>query len=342
MIRLGLVGCGKVVEAFHLPALAHVPGLTLSALVDVDTSRARALAVRAGVPDARVATDVREVMDVCDAALIALPNHLHASVGALLLEHGRHVLIEKPMATTVAECTRLIDAARASGAVLGVAMVRRFTPAYQLVADLAASHAFGAVRRIAVREGVVYNWPATTGFFVKRAESGGGVLVDFGPHVLDGIVSWLGPLVVTSYEDDAYGGVEAECRVTLTSPAGAAIDVELSRLRLLPCTARVEFERALVEVNLRSGAIDLVVGDSSHPIRGQAGSGAIGAWTPGSDPFALQFAAFAEDIRGERGVLPTALAARDIAVMFEQCAELRNPLSGPATPAMAHGEESRA
>jgi predicted dehydrogenase len=342
MIRFAIIGCGKVVEAFHVPALAQVPGLMLSAVVDVDAARARALAARAGAPDAQVATHVREVIDACDAALIALPNHLHASVGALLLEHGRHVLIEKPMATTVAECTRLVDAARASGAVLGVAMVRRFTPAYQFVADLAASRAFGPVTRITVREGVVYNWPATTGFFVKRAESGGGVLVDFGPHVIDGILSWIGPLTATSYEDDAYGGVEAECRVTLTASAGAAIDVELSRLRLLPCTARVEFERATVEVNLRSGAVDLAVGGSSHPVRGQAGSGAVGAWTPGVDPFALQLAAFRDDIVAGRGVLPTALAARDIAVLFEQCGAMRRPMSGPATPAVDRLGEARA
>jgi predicted dehydrogenase len=334
VIRLAIIGCGKVVETFHLPALARVPELMLSAVVDVDTTRARLLAAGAGAPDARVSSDLGEIVEHCDAALIALPNHLHAAVGTRLLEAGRHVLIEKPMATTVAECDRLIDAARASGAVLGVAMVRRFSPAYRIVAELATSHAFGAVRRVCVRDGVVYNWPAATGFFVKRSEAGGGVLVDFGPHVLDGLFWWLGSLALESYEDDAYGGVEAECQVALRSSTGAAVEIELSRLRLLPCTARIEFERATMEVNLRSGTVDLAVGESSQPIRGQVGSGTIGAWTPGVDPFLLQLTAFAEDIAGCRGVLPTAVAARDIAALFEACAAIRRPLTGVATPAV--------
>jgi predicted dehydrogenase len=340
MIRLAIIGCGKVVETFHLPALARVPELTLSAVVDVDIARASVLAASAGVPDARVSSNVREVADTCDAALIALPNHLHADVGTRLLEAGRHVLIEKPMATTVAECDRLIDAARASGAVLGVAMVRRFSPAYQIVAELAASQAFGAVRRVRVRDGVVYNWPAATGFFVKRSEAGGGVLVDFGPHVLDGLLWWLGSLTLESYQDDAYGGVEAECHLELRSSSGAIVEVELSRLRLLPCTARIEFERATLEVNLRSGTVDLAVGDSLHPIRGQVGSGTVGAWTAGVDPFALQLSAFAGDIVARRGVLPTAVAAHELAALFEACAAIRRRLTGVATPAVVGASRS--
>ena len=335
MIRLGIVGCGKVVEAFHLPALAHVENMAVTAAVDVDTARASALAARAGALDARISSNVDDIVDACDAVLIALPNHLHASVGVALLERGRHVLIEKPMATAVADCERLLDAARASGAVLSVAMVRRFMPAYQLVRELAANRSFGTIRRIRVREGVAYNWPATTGFFVKRAEAGGGVLIDFGSHVIDALVWWLGGLTVAGYEDDSYGGVEAECHVRLGSPDNVEIEIELSRLRLLPCTARIEFDRATLEINLRNGAADLVVGESRHPVRGQVGTGAVGAWEPAADPFALQLRAFAHDITTARGPMPTATAAHDVAALFEACVAVKRPLTGPASPAIA-------
>src|SRR5436190_112288 len=91
-----------------------------------------------------------------------------ARCGCLTRGRGRIVLVEKPMATTAAECDRMIAAARASGAVLRIGLVRRFIPAYQLAAEIIAAGTFGALRRITVREGVVYDWPATTGFFLSR------------------------------------------------------------------------------------------------------------------------------------------------------------------------------
>ena len=333
MIRLGILGCGRVVEVFHLPALAQVPDLTLTAVMDVDQTRARAIADRAGVPGARVTSDVRDIVDGCDAALVALPNHLHASTCAVLLEHGCHVLVEKPMAVTVAECDRMIAAASRGGAALGAAMVRRFSAGHRLVRELVISRTYGAVRRVTVREGVAYNWPAATGFFLKPAEAGGGVLVDFGAHVLDTITWWLGDVKVVAYEDDAYGGVEAECRIDLVSPGGATVEIELSRLRNLSCSARIEFEHAVLEVNLRNSAADLTTSAGAQTIRGHVGVGIGEEWTTGVNPFAAQLRQFAADIASRRGVVETARAARSLAVVFESCRALRQPLRGPASPA---------
>src|SRR5258707_74699 len=81
----------------------------------------------------------------------------------------------------------------------------------------------------------------------------GGVLVDFGSHVFDALSWWLGPLTVLAYEDDACGGVEAECRAQLSDARGVLIDVELTRLRHIPCTARIDWDRATIEIDLRSG-----------------------------------------------------------------------------------------
>jgi predicted dehydrogenase len=332
MIRLALIGCGRVAEAFHLPAIARVDGVVLSAVVDVDQSRARSLASMSGVKGVVVAREVADVFGACDAALIALPNYLHAPVCVPLLERAHHVLVEKPMASTVDDCDQLISTARASGAVLSVAMVRRFIAAYELVNELITQRTFGAVRRVRVREGVVYNWPATTGFFLKKEQAGGGVLVDFGSHVLDALVWWLGDLTVESYEDDACGGVEAECRIKLSSAQGVAIDIELSRLRRLSCTARVECERAAVEINMHSGAADLFVVGTRTPLRGRVGVLDRGGWAAAADPFTLQLQAFVTDIHRQAGVTSTAATARSVATLFEACASRRQPLVGPASP----------
>jgi predicted dehydrogenase len=242
------------------------------------------------------------------------------------------VLVEKPMATTAAECDRMIAAARASGAVLRIGLVRRFIPAYQLAAEIIAAGTFGALRRITVREGVVYDWPATTGFFLSRREAGGGVLVDFGSHVLDALSWWTGGLTLAAYEDDAFGGVEAECRIELSAARGVEITVELSRLRRLPCTAKLEFALATLELNLHNGAVDLTLAGSPAAVRGSVGAQCSGAWTPPPNQFVQQLAAFAGDIHGGRGVTETAETARDVAELFEQCQRARTPLGGPASP----------
>jgi len=331
-LRLAIIGGGRVVEALHAPALAQVKAFVPSVLVEQDETRARALAATLG-GDIAVAGSVAEAADRCDAALVALPNALHARVCVELLERGRHVLVEKPMATTVAECDRIIGAARASGAVLSVGMVRRFIPAYVFIRDIIAAGTFGPLRQIAVREGVVYDWPATTGFFLSRRQAGGGVLVDFGSHVLDALAWWTGGLTVASYEDDAFGGVEAECRIELGAPHGVGITVELSRLRRLPCTAKLEFALATIEVNTYSGSVDVMLAVSPTAVRGRVGAQASGGWAAPPNQFALQLAAFAGDIQRRAGVTETAETARDVAELFEQCLRDRRPLGGPASPA---------
>ena len=205
--------------------------MTLSAVLDVNPSRASGCSPQVRRLRRAFATDLSDLVGRCDAALVALPNYLHASACISLLEQGCHVLVEKPMAISVEDCDRLIAAARGSDAVLSAAMVRRFVAAHKLVREVISKQTFGAIRRIRVAEGVAYNWPATTGFFLKKEQAGGGVLVDFGSHVLDALLWWLGDLTVSAYEDDAYGGVEAECHVRCMSTAGVAVDIELSRLR---------------------------------------------------------------------------------------------------------------
>jgi predicted dehydrogenase len=333
-IRLAIVGCGRVVETFHAPALRDVNVFTPTVVVERDDDRGRAVAATFG-HDVAIAASIAEALDRCDAALVALPNGLHARVCVELLEHGRHVLVEKPMATTTAECDRMIAAARASGAVLRVGLVRRFIPAYQLVAGIIAAGVFGALRRITVREGVVYDWPATTGFFLSRREAGGGVLVDFGSHVLDALSWWTGGLTLASYADDAFGGVEAECRIELTAARGVEIVVELSRLRRLPCTAKLEFALATLELNLHSGAVDMMLGGSPAAVRGRVGAQSCGAWAPPPNQFVQQLAAFADDIHRGTGVSETAETARDVAELFEHCQRARKPLGGPASPVEA-------
>jgi predicted dehydrogenase len=251
-LRLALIGCGAVAASGHLPALQRI-GVTPSLLIDRDASRAARLAGEFGVRD--TGCDYRAHLGRFDAAVVALPHHLHERVCVDLLRRGVHVLVEKPMATSAASCSRMIAAADEGGATLAIGLMRRFRHAAHWVKEALEARLLGEILSFDIEEGTPYCWPVTSDFFLRRETAGGGVLIDTGPHTLDLALWWLGDLHVREYQDDSYGGVEADCLVRLESDTGARGRVELSRTRNLRNTAILRGTRGELEVSLHSNSI---------------------------------------------------------------------------------------
>lgn len=124
-LRVGVVGVGHL-GARHAQIYAAMPGVRLTAVCDVQTARAMRLA---HTLHCRALTDHRQMIGLVDAVSLAVPTTLHAAIGQALLAHGIHVLIEKPIATTLAEANRLIRTAAHSRVVLQVGHVERFNAA---------------------------------------------------------------------------------------------------------------------------------------------------------------------------------------------------------------------
>src|SRR4029079_2627700 len=112
-----------------------------------------------------------------------------------------------------------------------------------LVRNLLRDGLLGEIRGFDLRQGVIPRWPFATDFLLKKEMAGGGVLADFGVHVLDLLLWWLGDLNPTDYRADALGGVEWDCEMTLTTGAGITGKVEISRTRNLRNTCVFEGER---------------------------------------------------------------------------------------------------
>ena len=104
-LRVGVVGCGAVAERYHLPALLASDDVEVVAMVDPVLERAQALAGRAGVPEAYA--DHGDLAGRVDLAVVAVPNAFHVTVATDLMRAGVDVLVEKPMARTVAECDEM-------------------------------------------------------------------------------------------------------------------------------------------------------------------------------------------------------------------------------------------
>jgi predicted dehydrogenase len=331
-VRLAVVGCGAVAQIHHLPAIVASDRVEAAVLVDADEKRARALAERFGVSE--VATDFKDLPGKVEAAVVALPNSLHAPVSIDLLRRGVHVLVEKPMAMNVRECDEMIDAARAGRAVLAVGLDFRFFDASLFVRNLLRDGLIGEIRRFDLRQGVIPRWPFATDFLLKKETAGGGVLADFGVHVLDLLLWWLGDLTATDYRDDAMGGVESDCEMSLATPTGIQGEVEVSRTRTLRNTCIFEGERAKLEVGVwdPDPEIRLSIAGSEVSLAGHA-RGDMGSKTGSAlnftDVFVRQIDDFARAIRLRREpFIPGAEGRRSLA-LIEDCYGRRQPLELP-------------
>jgi predicted dehydrogenase len=181
MARVALFGCGWIQDFHARGVLAH--GDELVAVANHREASALAFAERHGI--ARVTTDWEALAadpDV-DAAIVSTPNALHAPPSIALLRNGKHVLVEKPMATSVAECDAMIDASTASGASLMVAHCWRFRDEVRAMRDRIAGGELGEIVKTR-GYGVHASW-GPSGWFTDRALSGGGALVDMGVHAID-------------------------------------------------------------------------------------------------------------------------------------------------------------
>jgi len=254
-IRLGIVGCGAVTQKLHLPSAVKVEGCSVTILVDSDRSRAEQLAAKYNIP--ATSTDFRELPQYADVAIVAVPHRLHASIGEYLLSAGCHVLMEKPLALTDAECHHLITLAKEKKVILTVGLMRRYFRAHQIAKKLIEASTLGEIKSFDIREGNIYNWPVASQFMFRAGESGGGVLVDNGAHTLDFVLWCLGDVASVEYYDDNLGGVEAECILHLQMKSGAKGVVELSRLRNLRNTAVISGEKGEIEVHMRRDEIFL-------------------------------------------------------------------------------------
>jgi predicted dehydrogenase len=182
LVRVALFGCGWIQDFHARGVMAHPLG-ELVAVANHREATARVFAERYGIE--RVITDWEALAadPEIDAAIVATPNALHAPQSIALLRSGKHVMVEKPMATTVAECDRMVDAARDSGAWLMVAHCWRFHDDVIAFRDRVAAGEFGDVVKTR-GYGAHANW-GPEGWFVDGALAGGGALVDMGVHAID-------------------------------------------------------------------------------------------------------------------------------------------------------------
>lgn len=326
-LRMAIVGCGAIAKGIHVPVTVLLDQVEVTVLVDKFLPRAHDLADKYGVPV--VVDDYRDVIGKVDAAIVSLPNHLHAPVTIDLLQHGIHVLVEKPMALKASECDRMIAAARDADAVLAVGMDCRFFAFSRFFKRFIEDQVLGKILSFDIREGSVYSWSVASDFIFRKEMAGGGVLTDVGIHCLDLLLWWLGDYESVEYYDDAMGGVEADCEVHLRLQCGVSGVIELSRIRDLRNSWIFRGERGTLEFGLGTDPlIRLKTKSNEVDLAGHARWGDM-VDTRIQDVFRRQLDDFAEAICSHRVPFVPGEEGRRSVELIEACYAVRQPLKQP-------------
>jgi len=188
-IRLAVVGTGAISQIVHVPILVEREDVELVALADTDSLKAETIARRFGVAEV---TDSEQVLtrDDLDGVFLCTPNHTHEEMALQALEAGKHVFVERPVATSAAGAARVIQAARAAGRSLAVGLPHRFRPevvALRSFVDGGELGALYAVRGSWLTRRVPVIRPT---WRQDKAASGGGALIDLGVSALD-LCLWI-------------------------------------------------------------------------------------------------------------------------------------------------------
>lgn len=212
-IRAAVVGVGYLGK-FHAQKYAALPDADLVAVADVNEDNARTIAE---THQAGHTGDYRELLDQVDAVSIVVPTRLHHEVARSFLEHGVHVLLEKPMTTTVDEARELVEIASAQQRILQIGHLERFNPAVLALEDVLHRPLFIESHRVAP-------------FNPRGADVN--VILDLMIHDIDLILDMVG---------------EAPERIDVSGVPVLSSDIDIANARLQfegGCTANVTASRA--------------------------------------------------------------------------------------------------
>jgi predicted dehydrogenase len=216
-IRLGVVGCGGF-GLFALQQFTQVEGVKLVGMAGTHRPAALAAAARFGVENVEDVGTLLERKDV-DLIYIATPPFLHYSEGIAALESGKHLIVEKPLALTVAQADAMIDAARKRNLLVVANLMQRYNPLFEMVRTLVETKTLGDPLHATFENYASDENLPESHWFWDRAKSGG-IFIEHGVHFFDLLEGWLGKGKVVSAQVGVRPGTPIEEHVNATARYG--------------------------------------------------------------------------------------------------------------------------
>ncbi|MER3397302.1 MAG: fructose reductase [Chloroflexota bacterium] len=291
MTQLGwaIISTGRHPDARMAPAINRARNSRLVAVMSRDLDRAKAFAARHGALRAYDSLEAVLADPDVQAVYIASPNHLHAEQTIAAVQAGKHVLCEKPMALTVEDGRRMVEAARAAGVKLGVAFHCRHHPAHRWAREVVGSGGLGEIVYATACWSALALGPRPE-WWSKPEQVGGGAIMGTGVHVLDLLRFVLGREVVEVFAYQDSPPIEFTDSILLRFDDGSTAHVVCSRKVAYPNN-----DLNIYGVAGRVRAYDTISTDLKGSLEVVTGAGTTSETFEAEDPARALYVGLVED-----------------------------------------------
>ena len=203
---IAVIGCGRIAQGSHFPALSKIPGVKIKYACDLIKEKAEKMKneypelVGEAITDYHVALSDPEV----EAVFVLTPNHSHYTVTMDALRAGKHVMCEKPVTVNYEKSLEMAREAEKQGKILNIGVCNRYHTSVVKLEKMNRNGEFGQIYHVCCSFRAFRCIPGLGGPFTTKAESGGGVLIDWGIHFLDLILYVLGDAKLISASANTY------------------------------------------------------------------------------------------------------------------------------------------
>ena len=260
MLRLGIIGCGKVTTMFHLKSIKEVHEVIVTAVADLDRARMEDVRRKAGAE--RGYTDPKELLadPEVEAVAINTPPRSHEGLVLEAIEAGKHVLCEKPLAQTIEGCRRIGDAQKDTGLVVLPVHNYAFTPCLVSAQELIEKGEIGALQGIEVRfDNNLWSYGAKTDFRTKEMY---GIVEDILPHALSVVQVLSDPVSEVTKAEGWKKRYPVTDNISLALATGSGVTVrgEMNWTSLIPgFTVTATGEEGAIHIDLMKAPYGVTV-----------------------------------------------------------------------------------
>jgi len=205
MKTVAVIGCGRIANLAHFPALSTIEGVRVKYACDIIEEKAVAAKEKFPIIE-NVITDYKVALadDEVDAVFVLTPNYAHYTITMDALAAGKHVMCEKPVTVNYPLSLEMAQMADKCGKILNIGVCNRYHRSVELLEEMNRRGEFGNIYHVYCSFRSFRCIPGLGGAFTTKSQSGGGVLIDWGIHFLDLILYILGDVKLKNVTADAY------------------------------------------------------------------------------------------------------------------------------------------
>ena len=206
MKTLAVIGCGRIANAAHFPALTQIEDVRIKYACDLIEEKAQAVKEKYPEKIEQVITDYHVALNdpEVEAVYVLTPNYAHYTVTMDALRAGKHVFCEKPITINYKLSCEMAEEAEKQGLILNIGVCNRYHKSVEMLEQMNREGKFGKLYHVYCSFRQFRSIPGLGGAFTTKEQSGGGVLIDWGIHFLDLILYIMGGAKLTNVTCDTY------------------------------------------------------------------------------------------------------------------------------------------